>query len=273
MSPGRVLPLAESPRDKLGDVERDHIEAAIRSAFAGVQLASGISLRQTQVISDYGRGYTRAEFEALPESEVTDDWAQIPDDELAQDFIVAHLDADGLRYYLPALMLWLLHHYDDEDRVISGADMTSIFTMAALAPDPRFEESYGGSTTASVPISGPPSRRTSRRFPGLSSSTTGTPQPWPDRSTTSGRRSCHGPDTERCRPWERVTVVSERAVARPQARIAQHRRRGRPDTMTSSWCALADPNAVVAPCAGFHPADLRRTSLRRRLGLDLGEAD
>jgi len=136
--------LAESPRDKLGDVERDHIEAAIRSAFAGVQLGSGISLRQTQVISDYGRGYTRAEFEALPESEVTDDWAQIPDDELAQDFIVAHLDADGLRYYLPALMLWLLHHYDDEDRVISGADMTSIFTMAALAPDPRFEESYRG---------------------------------------------------------------------------------------------------------------------------------
>jgi hypothetical protein len=121
-------------------MERDDIEAAIRSAFAGVRLGSGISLREAAVIDNYGRGYTEAEFRALPQSEVTDDWTRIPDEELIREAMVPHLDADGLRYYLPALMLWLLAHYD-EDRIQTGADMTAIHTMGALAPYAEFAAS------------------------------------------------------------------------------------------------------------------------------------
>ena len=79
-----------------------------------MRLGSGVSLRQAAAIDDYMEGYTQATFDALPEDEVTDDWALIPEDELRTDN-VPHLDADGLRYYLPALMLWLLDHYSDRD--------------------------------------------------------------------------------------------------------------------------------------------------------------
>jgi hypothetical protein len=48
---------------------------------------------------------------------------------------------DGLRYYLPALMLWLLDHYD-EDRSLSGSDMTAIGTIHAIAPSPEFAASH-----------------------------------------------------------------------------------------------------------------------------------
>src|SRR6185503_17561801 len=123
-------------------MERDDIEAAIRSAFAGVRLGTGVSLRQARVIDDYGRGYTEAEFRALPMSEVTDDWTRIPEDELGREALVPHLDPDGLRYYLPALMLWLVAHYDDENLVLTDGLMTAIYTMSALVPDPQFASMY-----------------------------------------------------------------------------------------------------------------------------------
>ncbi len=123
-------------------MERDELEAAIRSAFKDVRLGSGISLRQAQVIDDFGRGVTREEFKALPLSEVTDDWARVPEIELRRNCI-SHLDGEGLRYYLPALMLWLLDHHDDDDRMsIDGADMTAIETISALAPDAKFDATF-----------------------------------------------------------------------------------------------------------------------------------
>jgi hypothetical protein len=122
-------------------MERVEIEEAIHSAFAGVSLGSGVSLRQAQVIDAYILGFSQAEIDAIPPSEATDDWTRVSDDELRRD-CVAHLDADGLRYYLPALMLWVLDHYDDEDRLfIQGADMTAIGTISALAPRPEFARS------------------------------------------------------------------------------------------------------------------------------------
>lgn len=124
-------------------MERDDIEAAIRSAFARVQLQSGVSLRQSKAIDNYSRGLTHPQFEGLKRSEVTDDWTRIPEDELTSA-VVAHLDADGRRFYLPALMLWLLDHYDDDDRVLTDADMTVIGTMMALAPEPMFAKSLWG---------------------------------------------------------------------------------------------------------------------------------
>ena len=116
-------------------MEREDVEAAIRAAFAGVQLGSGCSLQQARLIDE---GLTvdlsEAEFAAIPRHETTDDWTRLSESELLCDAL-AHLDADGLRYYLPALMLWLLDHYNDADLIFdSEASMTAIATMSALAP-------------------------------------------------------------------------------------------------------------------------------------------
>jgi hypothetical protein len=99
---------------------------AISAAFHGVQLGQGVSIRQTEVIDQYGEGFTHAQFTALPQDEVVSDWASIPSGELERT-LVAHLDAEGVRYYLPALMLSILDNYD------SGA-IRVIGTLQELYP-------------------------------------------------------------------------------------------------------------------------------------------
>lgn len=124
---------------------QDEVRNAIRAAFAGVRLGSGMSLRQCAVADDHGTVMTTSEFERLPESEVTDDWTRIPEAEL-RHAATAYLDAEGLRYYLPALMLLLLDHYNEEDeRLLDGhLDETLIGTLMWIAPgkDQRVH-SYG----------------------------------------------------------------------------------------------------------------------------------
>jgi hypothetical protein len=122
--------LRELPYD--GQMERAAVEAAIRSAFAGVRLGSGVSLQQARMLNESPGGLSDAEFKALPRHEVTDDWAAITDSELVCDSL-GYLDAEGLRYYLPALMLWLLDHHDDPD-VPPETEMTIIGTVTAVAP-------------------------------------------------------------------------------------------------------------------------------------------
>jgi len=132
-------------------MEREDVEAAIRSAFAGVRLGTGISLQQARLI-DVGltQDMNQAEFASIPRHETTEDWTQIAQAELLCDAL-GHLDADGLRYYLPALMLWLLDHYNDEGLIFDpDASMTAIGTMSALAPSAEFAryrwETYDGFT-------------------------------------------------------------------------------------------------------------------------------
>lgn len=45
-------------------MEREAVEAAIRAAFAGVRLGSGLSLRQSPPADARGAGLTEAEFDA-----------------------------------------------------------------------------------------------------------------------------------------------------------------------------------------------------------------
>lgn len=102
------------------------VEHEIRAAFAGVSLGKGVSLRQAQVIDRYKEGVSDRKFASLPRDEITDDWSRIPLSELDGDCI-AHLDAEGLRYYIPALMLSVLNNYD-------AASMRVIGTISALDP-------------------------------------------------------------------------------------------------------------------------------------------
>ena len=126
-------------------MERETIADRIRAAFASVRLGSGISLRQAHAIDGYLEDFSEAEFAALPRHEETDDWTLVPEEELAQGDI-AHLDAEALRYYLPALMLWLLDHYEDKDERLNdpGVDMSVIGTIFALAPSKEFREHQFG---------------------------------------------------------------------------------------------------------------------------------
>jgi hypothetical protein len=107
-------------------LDRAALEGLIGAAFAGVTLGKGISLRQAQVIDRHGEGVSDAEFEALPRDEVTELWSAVPLSELERNCI-AHLDDDGLRYYLPALMLSLISDYDP-------ASLRVIGTISALYP-------------------------------------------------------------------------------------------------------------------------------------------
>lgn len=61
------------------------IVAQIRSAFDGVTLGKGISLKQAQAMDQYNEGVTDTEFEALPRSEIPDSWPDVPLNELERD--------------------------------------------------------------------------------------------------------------------------------------------------------------------------------------------
>ena len=113
---------------------RDAVEELIRRAFAGVTLGKGVSLRQAQVIDRYGDGVTDAEFRALPSQEVTNSWPDVPFSELERD-CVAHLDPEGFRYYLPALMLSLLSSYDTSSMRVIG-------TISALYAKPLHRDHH-----------------------------------------------------------------------------------------------------------------------------------
>ena len=112
-------------------VDRDFVEQQIREAFIGVKLGGGVSLCQAQVADRFGDRFSEAQLSALLRAEITDDWARVPSCDLDSDCI-AHLDAEGLRYYLAPLVLSVIERY------VAGS-MRVIGTIRAL--DPR--GSYG----------------------------------------------------------------------------------------------------------------------------------
>lgn len=121
-------------------MERERIVEGIKAAFAGVTLGKGVSLRQARAIDNSISALDEADLPAWPGADVRDDWSQVSETELLQDNI-AHLDDEGLRYYLPAFMLWLLDHYNDESYFLDTPDMARIGTMHRIAPPKEFRES------------------------------------------------------------------------------------------------------------------------------------
>ena len=98
----------------------ERVRLTVQRAFAGVELGHGISLRKAEVIDGQAVNFRpSSELQALKGGEVTNDWSAIPLVELERDCI-AHLDAAGLRYYLPALMLLMLSHYESRAMWVVG---------------------------------------------------------------------------------------------------------------------------------------------------------
>jgi hypothetical protein len=105
---------------------RHAVESEIQIAFRGIELGGGISLRQAQ-FADGSQSVAGNAHSASPaDAEITDDWSRVPQNELEQDCI-AHLDALGFRYYIPALMLSVLNHYE-------SSSMRVIGTLTGLYP-------------------------------------------------------------------------------------------------------------------------------------------
>lgn len=113
-------------------MDRVTLENKIRIAFRGVVLGSGVSLRRAQIIDCHADDAKEETFEHLPPEEPMDDWTLVRLSEENSDCI-AHLDAEGLRYYLPALMLSVLANYD-------AGSMRVIGTIDSLDP----QDAYGG---------------------------------------------------------------------------------------------------------------------------------
>ncbi len=113
--PHRVRSAKSAAVDAMPTPSRSDIEIALQEAFRGVVLGSGISLRQAQIIDNQGAGISKEAFTVLPQSEVTTNWQGVSFQELERNCI-AHLDADGFRYYVPAFILSLLNNYEGQDR-------------------------------------------------------------------------------------------------------------------------------------------------------------
>jgi hypothetical protein len=105
---------------------RNLVEMDIRRAFRAVTLGLGVSLRQAQ-LADSQSSLPREHSELSTQAEIIDDWSRVPLGELERD-CVAHLDALGFRYYIPALMLSVLGHYD-------SSSMRVIGTLKGLYPE------------------------------------------------------------------------------------------------------------------------------------------
>ena len=81
----------------------DLIRNEIKSAFKNVVLGDGIGLWQAQAIDDYET--TETQLKARERDEKTD-WLAIPNDDLSKcQSSLSFLDAEGMRFLMPAFIL------------------------------------------------------------------------------------------------------------------------------------------------------------------------
>ncbi len=105
---------------------RHAVDREIRTAVGSVTLGQGVSLRQAQLADSFRNAVKNAPSALPADAEITDDWSRVRLDELERECI-AHLDALGFRYYIPALMLSVLNHYE-------SSSMRVIGTLTGLYP-------------------------------------------------------------------------------------------------------------------------------------------
>ena len=84
-------------------MQKDRLEAIIRTAFKEVQLEDGVGLWQAQGLDDYADEKTMQELIRKDERE---DWSIIPTEQLIHcASSLSFFDAKGMRFHLPAFML------------------------------------------------------------------------------------------------------------------------------------------------------------------------
>lgn len=101
------------------------IAAEIAAAFDGVCLEDGITLHQARAMDDYEPD----DDARLKDTEIR--WQDVPEAKLrAFDDVHPFLCAKGFRFYIPAFLVWMIRHLDDqppsEDSQLTHGTMCSL---------------------------------------------------------------------------------------------------------------------------------------------------
>jgi len=82
----------------------------ITTAFDGVKREDGVTLHEAMVIDGYGSLAARAE---ARKKDTEERWQDVPDKDIHDsDGVLSFLDEKGLRYYIPAYLIWYLNNID-----------------------------------------------------------------------------------------------------------------------------------------------------------------
>jgi hypothetical protein len=92
------------------ELDEQSVIEEIERAFDGVRLGEGVSLREADVIDDYGSDAQRKK--ARSKDELVD-WRKISDASISHySWCLSFFDAEGMRFHLPAYMRFVLKHYE-----------------------------------------------------------------------------------------------------------------------------------------------------------------
>lgn len=91
----------------------DGLIEEIRHAFRDVSRDNGVTLHEALVIDNYGSDAERSDARKL---DLDHHWKDVPDQLIeANDSVLCFMDPKGLRYYLPAYMVWSLRNFQGSD--------------------------------------------------------------------------------------------------------------------------------------------------------------
>lgn len=93
-------------------MDKHNLIKKIRIVFADVRREDGISLMQAEAIDNFE---TPEQIEKARIEDKDSCWWDIDDKKLESHPVMAHMDAKGFRYYLPAFMTWSLLNYEISD--------------------------------------------------------------------------------------------------------------------------------------------------------------
>ena len=87
-------------------LEAQQLIAKVKATFGGITRGAGVTLHEAEVIDDYG---TDAERAAARQPDTDNSWTELSDELIAtHPHILSFLDVQGLRYYLPAHLTFVL---------------------------------------------------------------------------------------------------------------------------------------------------------------------
>jgi hypothetical protein len=111
--------------------------AEINAAFDGVWRGNGNTLHQAAWTDKYGmrERSNEKDWSALRLQDMEHSWQEVPDEVIAENGVLSHLQPESLHYYLPAFICWTIKNYEEE-----WTSMASITTLSTIT----FRKSYAG---------------------------------------------------------------------------------------------------------------------------------
>ena len=119
----------------------------IGKAFTGVTLGDGIDIHAAQSMDDYGN----PEEDQLSRNAERTDWRRVDYKILQPRFwAITFLDANGFRFYTPAIMTELLKHGDETNNLSAWLLHALAVTPAGKIKDVNFDDLFNASQRAAI---------------------------------------------------------------------------------------------------------------------------